>query len=101
MRWLDVVLGIAWVYAITFADRYFGWWPAMGLDFSTHTGVALAVGIAIARRRANLRWPIAAALVGYAAYMMWRGYHSALDIATSAAVVAPVPLLVPRRKEAK
>ena len=35
---------LAWVYVFHFGDMYFKFWKGWGLDFSAHTGVAVAVG---------------------------------------------------------
>jgi len=99
--WLDLAhagLGVGWVYLLTFADRRFGWWDSVGLDFSTHTGVALVLALALGRRARRLRPLLALLMIGYAAWMITLRHHSALDIITSAAVVAPVALLIPRRQ---
>jgi hypothetical protein len=90
-------LALAWVYLLTFADRHFGWWPSIGLDFSTHTGVALVIVITLGRRWRRLRPLLAVLMLGYAAWMVMRGYHTALDILTTALVVAPVALIVGKR----
>jgi hypothetical protein len=97
-EWAQATVTVGWVYLLTFADRCFGWWNAVGLDFSTHLGVALALAISLGRRERRLRLPLALLLLAYAALMIALRYHSAGDIVTSAAVVAPVALLVrPRR----
>ena len=86
-------MAVAGVYALTLADREFGWWESAGLDFSTHTGVALALAISLAHIERGLRPALAVLLVGYAALMIGLRYHSVLDIATSAVASAPVAWL--------
>jgi len=98
--WAQAAVTVGFVYLLTFADRAFGWWHAVGLDFSTHAGVALALALALGRRERRLRPPLALLLLAYAALMIALRYHSALDIVTSAAVVAPVALLVAPRGSA-
>jgi len=98
--WAQATITVGWVYLLTFADHRFGWWHSVGLDFSTHAGVALALAISLGRRERRLRLPLALLLLAYAALMIALQYHSATDIVTSAAVVAPVALLVPPRGSA-
>ncbi len=64
------------VYVILFADNRFDLWPRLGLDYSTHTAFAVAIITSltvVSRRWLLLLIPI---LVGYAALMMYLGYHS-------------------------
>jgi hypothetical protein len=95
-EWGRVALAIGWVYVLTLADRGFHWWPAAGLDFSTHTGIALALAIPLGVRERRLRPWLALLLTSYAAFMIALRYHTLLDILTTAAVVAPVAFLAAR-----
>jgi len=96
--WARTAAGVAWVYLFTVADRSYDWWKSAGMDFSTHTGIAVALAIALACLERRVRPLLAVLLVGYAALMIGLEYHSVLDIATSAAVSAPVALLAQWRR---
>lgn len=99
-EWARTAVVVGFVYLVTFVDRRFGIWHSLGLDFSTHAGVALALAIPLGRRESRLRLPLTLLLVAYAALMIALRYHSVLDIVTSAAIVAPVALLIPLRGNA-
>jgi len=80
---------LAWVYLFHFGDMNLKVWKGWGLDFSAHTGVALAVGCTLAGLGRG--WAIVTLCV-WAAYtfMMIRlGYHSLADIGSTAAAVLP------------
>ena len=84
-----VAASLGWVYALHFADRGFTFWESAGLDFSTHSAVAIAVGTTLAMQGRG--W-LAATLVlwaCYAALMVHLGYHTAADLGTTAAAVFP------------
>jgi len=98
LAWAQAAVTVGFVYLLTLADRAFGWWGSVGLDFSTHAGVAIALTISLGRCERRLRLPLALLLLAYAALMIALRYHSALDLVSSAAVVAPVALLVPPRR---
>lgn len=105
LRWRTAVaralLGLACLlpaYVLMWLENATGAWAAVGLDYSTHTGVAVAmvVTIAVIHRRAGLL-----ALATFAAYvplMVVQGYHTIVDIVATALVLAalsaaPVVLL--------
>jgi hypothetical protein len=62
-------------------------WPRIGLDYSTHTAVAVAVTYVIFLfwREARIVWLVW--LLAYAVLMLWQRYHSVGDIVTTAVVV--------------
>ncbi len=90
--WARTAAATAGVYALAGLDRWFSWWSSAGLDFSTHTGVAiaLATGLAVSTRRARV--PVGAVLLGYAVLIVHLGYHSVADTLTTAAATAPATL---------
>ncbi|MEM8886038.1 MAG: hypothetical protein AAGD14_18380 [Planctomycetota bacterium] len=98
---LRVALVLAWSYAWHFTDRALGIWPHFGLDYSAHTGVAIAIGAALAA--CGTRWLAVTVtmLVFYAWCMNEVGYHPYADTLTTAAVNLPVAIavqFVPRRR---
>jgi hypothetical protein len=88
--WLATAAAVASVYALTFADRHFRWWRSAGLDFSTHTGVAVVLALAIAFRAPRLRPALAVLVAGYEALIVVLGYHGVGDVITTVAVVVLV-----------
>lgn len=88
--WLRTLMSLVIVYVILFADNRFDLWPRLGLDYSTHTAFAVAIITSltvVSRRWLLLLIPI---LVGYAALMMYLGYHSLEDILTAALIIGPI-----------
>jgi len=99
-----LAIALTWAYLLHFTDRSLRLWAGRGLDYSTHTAVAIAVGFTLARLGAA--WAVAsfAVLLAYAALMVHVGYHSVEDILTTAMVNLPVAMvaqLLPRRRPAE
>ena len=88
-----VAAALGWVYLLHFVDRWLGMWAGLGLDFSTHTGVALAIGSTLAAL--GREWVAATMALWclYAILMVRLGYHTVADIGTTAAAVVPGALL--------
>ncbi|HHS99970.1 MAG TPA: hypothetical protein ENK73_03850 [Thiomicrospira sp.] len=85
-----LVLSIVFIYLMMFIDQTFELWPSFGLDYSTHTALALVFVIFIGLN--NVKCCIASCLsmFMYAGLMIYQEYHSVLDILTTALVVVPV-----------
>jgi hypothetical protein len=94
--WVAALLGVAVVYLLQNLDHYGHWWKRIGSDYSTHSALALALAIPIGILRPKL-WPtLLAVLLGYAVLMMILGFHTLLDISTTALVIAPIVVLLQR-----
>jgi len=80
---------LTWVYLFHFGDMYFKVWKGWGLNFSAHTGVALAVGCTLAGM--GRLWTAITFVVWiiYASLMLKLGYHTLADILTTSAAVLP------------
>jgi hypothetical protein len=94
--WLRTGAGLAFVYLVHGLDRALGLWASAGLDYSTHTAVAVALAAALAARERRWLLALAPLLAGYALLMVRLGYHSWADIGTTALLVAPVAWLCQR-----
>jgi hypothetical protein len=94
--WARTLLSLAVVYALMFTDNRLHFWPSLGLDYSTHTAFAVAVVTSIGAM--NYRWLffLVPVLVAYAGLMMYQGYHSLMDILTTALVIAPLAWVIHR-----
>jgi hypothetical protein len=82
-------------YGLMFLDRRWEAWSALGLDYSTHTAVSL--GLVIFLSFSAPRWIVLwiGSFVAYVLLMLYQGYHSISDIATTGVVVGiPVALAV-------
>lgn len=95
---LKLLYAVVVVYGWMFTDNRFQLWHSLGLDYSTHTAAALALVIAITlRKRLAVKLVLASSLVLYGCLMNLLGYHSWLDMLSTATIVAlsmlPVVLL--------
>ena len=90
---IATLISVGFAYVVASLDTRYGWWPSVGLDFSTHTAVAVALVASLWAIKPSLWFAWVVVLFGYAALMVYQGYHSLADIVTTAAVIAP-PLAV-------
>ncbi len=99
-----LLLGALIAYGLMYIDISFQIWPSVGLDYSTHTAVALVlvVFLVLSLKRYWLVW--LATLVCYILLMLYQGYHGVADIATTSVVVgvflSPVVILFHRLRAA-
>ena len=93
MFWGASLLALALVYLLTFVDRHFRLWAAFGLDFSTHTAVAVALITSLGILDRRWLFFLVPLLLFYAWLMLRLGYHSALDVMTAALITVPLTLL--------
>ncbi|MDM8522244.1 hypothetical protein QUF80_02640 [Desulfococcaceae bacterium HSG8] len=96
-----IVVSVGCVYIVMYADVYFKIWPSLGLDYSTHTALALVFVIYLALNGTKLLIFAIVSMLMYACLMVYQAYHSAADIVTTASVIAPVVLFVQKQRTAK
>jgi hypothetical protein len=94
------LLSVGYAYAMSALDARFGWWPAAGLDFSTHTALAIALTVSLCAIKPSTWMAWTAALFAYFVLMVYQRYHTWADILTTAVVIAP-PLIVGRWRLAR
>lgn len=91
--------GVVVAYVFMFVDKNWQLWSSVGLDYSTHSAVALALIVFHIHKR-SLRSPpailLSISLVIYYILVVYQQYHSILDVVTTAVVVGPVVLLIYR-----
>jgi hypothetical protein len=92
-HWAQLLLTLACVtlvYALGWVDAQLKLWPAVGLDYSSHTGVHVAIvaSLWMIDRRFGIAGVVIALL--YAALMVYQKYHTILDIASTALAVVPL-----------
>lgn len=89
-RLLLLVSFLVFVYGWMFLDKALGIWPHFGLDYSTHTGLALALAsfLALTARRLTGVW--GASFVVYLLLMLYQRYHTLSDILTTLLVLLPL-----------
>jgi hypothetical protein len=89
--------GIIAAYALMLADNDLQIWRRAGLDYSTHSAVAIVLVIFLIHKR---RWNsfatigLGANLVLYYALEVYQQYHTVMDIVTTAAIVGPVVAVI-------
>ena len=88
---LGLGTSLALAYSLMFIDEAFQIWPRFGLDYSTHTAVALALVSFLSINAPRIAKYWLASLVAYAGLMQYQGYHSAADI-ISTAIVLGLPM---------
>ncbi|WP_331347052.1 hypothetical protein [Cellvibrio sp. UBA7661] len=83
-------------YGLMFFDKAVGLWPTLGLDYSTHTAVALSLVFALCNIFPDRwRW-LVVSMLAYAGLMLYQQYHSLLDIISTSVVLAAIALLFNR-----
>ena len=87
---IRVTVALAWAYLLHFADRSFGLWDRFGLNYSTHSAVAVAIGTTLAALGRS--WLIATLAIGavYAWLMIHLEYHTVGDIVSTVGINLPV-----------
>jgi hypothetical protein len=87
--WLRLLASALLVYGLMFADNRWHWWPALGLDYSTHTAAALALALFIGvGLHIRLVWILlGTSLLAYGELMFYLGYHTWMDMGATAAVI--------------
>jgi hypothetical protein len=92
---LVTLLSLGLAFGMSAIDGKFGWWPSVGLDFSTHTAISIALIVALCSIKPSTWMVWTAVLLGYFVLMVYQRYHTWADIGTTAAVIAP-PLIAAR-----
>ena len=75
-------------YGLIFIVNAFLLWPSLGLDYSTHTAVALSLVFALCTCFPS-RWKFfALSMFAYAVLMVYQQYHSVSDIVSTSAAIS-------------
>lgn len=85
-----LLAGAIVAYGLMAIDAQFEFWPTLGLDYSTHTAVALVLTVFLC---ATLQKKLSLLLVLFLSYlllMLYQKYHSFADIITTIVVVSLV-----------
>jgi hypothetical protein len=83
-----LVAGILLAYGLMLLDIFAGIWPVLGLDYSTHTAVALVLVcyLAVVFRKYFAIW--IGSSIAYFLLMLYQGYHTVADIGTTILAVS-------------
>lgn len=90
-RWAQVLLtlgAVAGIYLLSFIEASLKLWSSMGMNFSDHTGVHVAIVVSL--WMVDRRFGLAGVMVfaAYAGLMLYQRYHTVADIATTAPLAA-------------
>lgn len=97
LRAASLAAGLAVAFGFMLLDMRLGIWPAFGLDYSTHTAVALVLVAFLVSDRPRFALLWIGSLIAYLLLMLYQGYHPLADIVTTAAaVIIPVRALIVR-----
>ncbi|MEH6345385.1 MAG: hypothetical protein V7785_09890 [Bermanella sp.] len=89
---LFIIYALVVSYGIMVWDNQFNVWPALGLDYSTHTAVAFSLVASLCLMfKPFVKWymtSLFSSLLMYGALMKYQNYHSYTDMLSTALVVA-------------
>ena len=88
VKFLYLIVLLIISYAIMFFDNATKLFPMLGLDYSTHTAVALSLVYALCLLLANRRIVFAFSMFMYSGLMLYQGYHTILDIIITASLIS-------------
>lgn len=83
-------LGVIYIYALMFLDAYFTAYASIGLDYSTHTALALVFVTTLALIGKQVRRITVISMVCYCLLMLYQGYHTLADMALTSLMTLPV-----------
>jgi len=95
--WVRGLIGIAACYVLMAIDNKFGIWESQGLDYSTHTAVAVALLSFHIHKRSLTSidaMTFKASFLSYLALMWYQEYHTIVDMVSTLFVVGAVLLLI-------
>jgi hypothetical protein len=87
LRLLTILIFAVIAYGFMFIDSWLKLWPALELDYSTHTAVSLVLVIflSVINKKLAVFWLVS--FIAYALLMLYQQYHTLADIVTTAVVV--------------
>lgn len=90
----SIFQSIVIVYTVMFADESLSIWPRIGLDYSTHTAIALVFVIHHCFSQAKYKMYSILLFILYLILMKGMGYHSVLDMLTTSIVITPILIVL-------
>jgi hypothetical protein len=85
-----LLLLVSVVYALMLVDIYFGIWAYGGMDYSTHSAIALLLVVDLCFKNRLLLFVSPLSLCAYF-YLIWLlNYHSIADMLTTCLLILPI-----------
>lgn len=82
--------GFIIVYGLMFSDQLFNIWSRFGLDYSTHTAIALMLVALLGFFQQSVQKTSWCSLLVYVALMRYQNYHTVSDMVTTAIIVGAI-----------
>ncbi|WP_396586955.1 hypothetical protein [Bermanella sp. R86510] len=94
---LWIFISGCFIYGVMALDNAIRIWPALGLDYSTHTALALVFVIFFVLQKSIPAIVSVISFILYGWLMVYLNHHSIADILTTALVVTPVIFILQKR----
>lgn len=85
-----LLIAVGGVYSVMLADHHLNLWPSLGLDYSTHTALALVAASSLTFWRRGIILTVSLSLLAYCGLMRYQAYHTVADMLSTAAALLPV-----------
>ena len=83
-------LGVIFIYLAMYIDSRLKIYSSIGLDYSTHTALALVFITALSFIGVRFFWVAISSMILYIALMLYQEYHTSLDILLTTLNVLPI-----------
>lgn len=90
------LLGAIYIYTLMFADRAVGAFASIGLDYSTHTALALVFVVTLSFVGTKVRLITILSMISYCLLMLYQEYHTVADILLTGLITLPVLVCLKR-----
>jgi len=94
---LWIFISGCFIYGVMALDNTMRIWPALGLDYSTHTALALVFVVFFVLQKSIPAIVSVISFILYGWLMVYLNHHSIADILTTALVVTPVIFVLQKR----
>lgn len=84
---ISLLILLFFSYGFMFLDNTFGWWPTLGLDYSTHTALAMSLVLFLSFYIKKIRIFTIISFIAYVLLMLYQKYHTLADIITTASCI--------------
>ncbi|WP_299003525.1 hypothetical protein [uncultured Shewanella sp.] len=92
-----VLLSTGFIYGLMWLDNIMNIWPRLGLDYSTHTALALVFVVYFSRQSTTKRLLATSSMLLYCLLMLYQQYHSIMDMLTTSIITLPILYLIQLR----